>query len=501
MSQDPEPGWRGTDGEVRTGLAAFETHLGDLVAYCHAFTGRDEDAISTAHGVVESARSLLNDPGQLRAWLFALARMEILAGSPPQAREIWDLVHEHGIRPEDLPTVLGISPVEADEKLAAAEEEIGWDYPAGREDAAYLNGRLPDPPAAVAGGDVLDLQLPSVVAYCSGLTGREDAVSAAHEILGSARSLLSDPHRVLAWLVGNARRELAGDAAPGPREMLDLVHLHGIRAEDLPIVLGIAPIEADALLAAAEEEYASGALRSADSAADSRDSEGWNDDNSRADDSNWAEESSWDDRAATWTGSAAAVSDDVGWEEGAGWDDGAGWHDPRAPTSHRLQDIDDLFRKPTEPTGRHAASGPAVGGLRGLLARGPVRVVAATGIVVAVIGVGAVYMAEADSPPPSQAAHQASHRTAAVTPSAGTTSGPAPTATPTPSTSQPVPVAAPPAAAPTSPTATSSSPKPARSSPPTTSPPTTPSPPTTSPPSPPTTPSPPTSSSPPSSRH
>src|SRR5215472_13763988 len=121
MSQDREPGWQGPD-EIWPDPAAFDTRLAYLVAYCRTVTGQEEDAVSTAHVVLDWAQSLLNDPGRLRAWLFALVRMEIPAASAPQAQEIFDLVHGFGIRPEDLPIVLGISPAEADEMMAAAEE-------------------------------------------------------------------------------------------------------------------------------------------------------------------------------------------------------------------------------------------------------------------------------------------------------------------------------------------------------------------------------------------
>lgn len=436
MSQDQEPAWQGPDYEVRPDPGAFDTQLGDLVGYCRAITGREEDAVSTAHGVLDSAQSLLNEPDRLRAWLFALARMEILAASAPQNQEIFDLVHRHGIRPEDLPVVLGISPVDADELLAAAEEDVGWDDLAGRDDTTYLNEGRPELPAVESRGEMFERQLPGVVAYCHALTGREeDAVSTAHAVLGSARSLLTQPDRLRAWLFALARREMLGDAAPGAQEILDLVHQHGIRAEGLPIVLGISPIEADELLAAAEEEHASSAFSAGHRDADSRHSEGWHDDRS------------WDDRAAAWDSSAA-------WDDGVGWDDGADWDETFGPKSHRLQDIYGLFRKPPESAGRHAAPGFGTAGLRQALARGPVRAAAATGIVVAVMGVSAAFLTASNSPPPKQAAQQTKHRPPAAAQSPATTPSPVLTATPTQRTSQPVTVVlpqAPPAPAPTSP--------------------------------------------------
>jgi len=459
MSRDQEPGWQKPDDEVRPDPAAFDAQLGDLVAYCRAVTGREEDAVSTAHGVLDWAQSLLTDPHRLRAWLFARARVEILAASEPQAREIFDLVHRYGIRPEDLPVVLGISPVEADELLAAAEEEAGWDDRAGRDYSAYLNEGQLDLPAVESRGEMFDTQLPGLVAYCRALIGRQDdALSVAHAVLGSAQFLLTDPDGLRAWMFALARMQMIGDAAPGPQEILDLVHQHGIRAEDLPIVLGISPIETDQLLAAAEEEYAGSAFSSWHRDADARHSGGQHDDRS------------WDDRAAAWETSAAR-DDDVSWDDGAGWDDGTNWDDGAdwdealGPKSHRLQDIHDLFRGPPESAGRHAA--PVVGGagLRQALARGHVPAAAATGIVVAVIGVGAAFLAASHSPPPSQAGQQTKHRPPAAAQSPATTHSPAPAVTPTQRTSQPVTVVLPPPPPAPAPTSSKPSPKPTSSSP------------------------------------
>ncbi len=83
MSQDREPGWQQPGDDVRPGPAALDTQLPDLVAYCRAVAGREEDAVRTAHAVLDSAQSVLNDPEQLRAWLFALARTET---RPPSGR-------------------------------------------------------------------------------------------------------------------------------------------------------------------------------------------------------------------------------------------------------------------------------------------------------------------------------------------------------------------------------------------------------------------------------
>jgi hypothetical protein len=317
MSQDPESGWLGPEDEVRPGIIALDAQLADLVTYCRAVTGQEEDAVRTARAVLDSAQSQLTDPDQLRAWLFALARMEILAGSQPAAREAFDLVYRLGIRPDDLPAVLGIAPIEADQLLAAAEAEYG--------DSTEQTERQPELAAVGPPDQMLDAQLAYLVAYCSALTGLEQhAVGTAHSVLDSARSLLTDPDRLRAWLFALARRETQADAAPGVAEVLELVHQYGIRAEDLPTVLGIAPFEADQLLVAAEEQYASSAFSSGYREADSRDSEDWHD----------------DERATSW-------------ESSAGRDDDA---DPESnevsgASSQLIRELRDLLLKPPESAG------------------------------------------------------------------------------------------------------------------------------------------------------
>jgi hypothetical protein len=420
MSQDPERGRQRPDDYARLGPAAFDSQLGDLVAYCRALTGRDDDAVSTAREVLDSARSLLTDPRRLRAWLFALARLEITAASAPQPREIFDLVHRHGFRPADLPVVLGVSPAEADELLAAAEEEAGWDDRPGHGDHAYLEGQH-DLPGVGSRGDIFEALLPGLIAYCREGSGREEtAVRIARGVMDNAQSLLTDPGRLRAWLFATARTEAVGDAEPSAMEILDLVHRHGISAGELPRVLGIPPIESDELLAAAEEAYASGAFGSGPRGVDSGEGDGWQDD----------------------------------------------WDEVFEPRSQRWYDAHDAFRTSSQSAGRHAATGRG-GALRQALARGPVRVAAATGIVVAVIGVSTAYLASFNGPPPNQAGHQARHHAVAA-PSPATARSTAPTPAPAPTTPQPVTVVLPPPPPPASTSPRPSpkpSPKPASSSP------------------------------------
>src|SRR5215469_11320188 len=348
MSQDREPGRQWPDEAVLTGAAALDTHLADLVVYCRTVTGSDEDAVSAAHAVLDSAQSLLTDPDKLRAWLFALARVEILADSEPDAREMLDLVHRHGIRPEDLPVVVGIPPVSADQMLAAAEAEYDdvkyWDHRPGWDDSTHLIERQPDLTAVGSPGEMLDAELPNLVAYCSALAdGEEEAMGTAQSVLGSSRSLLTDPDRLRAWLFALARQEMLADTAADAQEIFDLVHRYQIRAENLPAVLGIPHAEAAKLLATAEKEYFRGVLGAGQHEANSRESQDW--------------------------------QEDVG------------------PKSHRLQDFYGLFRKLPESAGHQPAAIFSGGGLRQVLARGPAQAAAATAIVVAVIGGGAAYLA------------------------------------------------------------------------------------------------------------
>ncbi|MBO0831085.1 MAG: hypothetical protein J2P29_03845, partial [Actinobacteria bacterium] len=115
MRKVREPGWQGPSIEVLPGPAAVDPQLDDLAAYCRAVTGREEVAVAVAHDVLGAASSLLNDPHQLRAWLFANARVQMVGDATPGAQEIMDLVHQHGIRAQDLPLVLGVPPADANE--------------------------------------------------------------------------------------------------------------------------------------------------------------------------------------------------------------------------------------------------------------------------------------------------------------------------------------------------------------------------------------------------
>jgi DNA-directed RNA polymerase specialized sigma24 family protein len=166
----------------------FDAHAAYLFDYCSSFVGAavepasaTELALVTAAQALEAAsdmepavataaQSVLHDQERMRAWLFALARQECLsnisdvASGPdyvpatlhredePDAkvadpglddlagqleevlpafmmllgreREVLDLVYRHGIRPDDLPAVLGVPADRAGALLAAAEAEF-----------------------------------------------------------------------------------------------------------------------------------------------------------------------------------------------------------------------------------------------------------------------------------------------------------------------------------------------------------------------------------------
>ena len=103
-------------------LDEHEQHVFD---YCSRLVGDEAAAASATETAMVAAQSLLADPDRLRAWLFALARQDIAAKIQPsdhdEDAEILDLVHRHGIRPGDLPAVLGVSPEHASAMLANAE--------------------------------------------------------------------------------------------------------------------------------------------------------------------------------------------------------------------------------------------------------------------------------------------------------------------------------------------------------------------------------------------
>jgi hypothetical protein len=175
----------------------LEREAARVFEYCRALIGREDVAVSVTEAALSSARSMLQDPEELRAWLADLARRQTplaeQATDPrsdrvillPDSREVVELVYRHGIHHEDLGAVLGVPADDASVLLAAAELELG----------------RPEPPA------------------------EPDQAGAAPELadLTSGHSMLPDPDRLRAWLFALARQEAvaavssgtAGRAAPG----------------------------------------------------------------------------------------------------------------------------------------------------------------------------------------------------------------------------------------------------------------------------------------------
>jgi hypothetical protein len=189
---------------------ALEREAARVFEYCRALIDREDAAMSVTEAALNSARSMLQEPDRLRAWLVDLARRQTSASglgagaSPrptppaepttdpgpdqgillPDSREVFELVYRHGIHREDLGAVLGVPAEEASALLSAAELELGR-----RESPAE-----PEPAEAAPGpGDLI-----------------------------SEQSMLPDPDRLRAWLFALARqealavawRETAGPAAP-----------------------------------------------------------------------------------------------------------------------------------------------------------------------------------------------------------------------------------------------------------------------------------------------
>jgi DNA-directed RNA polymerase specialized sigma24 family protein len=123
--RDPEPD--STEGQSAF-AAMLDEHQSHVFEYLRRLIGDDAEAASATQTAMNAAQSLLGDPGRLRAWLFALARQEIVTQiqqpGQDQDAEIRELVHRHGIKPQDLPTVLGISAEQAQAMLADADADI-----------------------------------------------------------------------------------------------------------------------------------------------------------------------------------------------------------------------------------------------------------------------------------------------------------------------------------------------------------------------------------------
>ena len=167
---------------------ALEREAARVFEYCRALVGREDVAMSVAEAALNSARSMLEEPDRLRAWLLDLARRQAAPAEPamgpqpgqgvlqPDSREVLELVYRHGIHREDLGAVLGMPAAEAAALLAAAERELDRLEPLTAPDQAEAPPRPVDPI--------------------------------------SGQSTLPPPDRLRAWLFALARQEaLAVDAS------------------------------------------------------------------------------------------------------------------------------------------------------------------------------------------------------------------------------------------------------------------------------------------------
>jgi len=82
------PGQRLQAGHVGTLAALFKSHGADLFGYCNGLLGDPDEAVGATQATLIMACLLighLQDRGQLRPWLFALARRECLSADPARA--------------------------------------------------------------------------------------------------------------------------------------------------------------------------------------------------------------------------------------------------------------------------------------------------------------------------------------------------------------------------------------------------------------------------------
>jgi DNA-directed RNA polymerase specialized sigma24 family protein len=188
-------------GDLAAFAAMFDEHAEHVYDYCRELLGDTEDAADATEAALIAARSVLHNPDELRAWLFALARDEVLSRNPEQ-------VEEYG-------------------NLAASEP-----YPAEQSD-----GREPRN-AAEPEDDSADTDQFSVAGIANAGVGTASAG------IGEVRA-----------------PTIVSDLSGREREVLDLVYRHGIRPDHLPAVLGVPPEEALALLSAAEEHFQAAEIR------------------------------------------------------------------------------------------------------------------------------------------------------------------------------------------------------------------------------------------------
>ncbi len=130
--------------------AMLDEHEAHVFDYLSRLVGDEAEAASATEVAMNAAQSLLADPDRLRAWLFALARQEIATkiqrADQDQDGEIRDLVYRHGIRPEDLPAVLGVT---AEQVQAMLTDGVDAPADAGARGAADVAGAHADVPGEV----------------------------------------------------------------------------------------------------------------------------------------------------------------------------------------------------------------------------------------------------------------------------------------------------------------------------------------------------------------
>jgi DNA-directed RNA polymerase specialized sigma24 family protein len=178
----------------------FDNHAEHLYEYCKQLVGDPDQAASVTEAAFIAARSVLENPENLRAWLFALARTEALSKGQGRApgdqdrrdsgyeddlvntdsfsvaeiaaqaerhqqaaaaagpeltdrqREVLNLVYRHGIRPDHLPAILGLPPEESLALLADAEAGFAQAVRLGGES----EGAEGESESAAVGADLAD---------------------------------------------------------------------------------------------------------------------------------------------------------------------------------------------------------------------------------------------------------------------------------------------------------------------------------------------------------
>jgi DNA-directed RNA polymerase specialized sigma24 family protein len=142
------------DDSVAAFARLFAAHAAHLFEFCHSMTDSGAAAADATVAALACREHLPQASHLLRARLFAIARQVAMASAqaeepwlaesgvgdspdtqgdtvlvvlghlPARHREVLALVYRHGIWPEQLPGVLGVSVREAYERLAAAEYEF-----------------------------------------------------------------------------------------------------------------------------------------------------------------------------------------------------------------------------------------------------------------------------------------------------------------------------------------------------------------------------------------